>query len=159
MFSQYLMRMSRFGRNVRYFRNNAALRDVKEVSTPTNATAQTAVPKQTKTPDQEQVLGPKMKRVSDFDKRVLVWMKKYPNVEAVPEKVTLDVLQRVQTQARVRVANIMIVFTLIGCVWAVVTGKKEAAAGKNLAQDNMDWHEKINKEYRESLTAVAPKTT
>lgn len=56
MFAEYLLRASRFGRNVRHFRSNVALRDVKEVTKGTKSAAEATV-RQTKTPDTEEVLG------------------------------------------------------------------------------------------------------
>lgn len=34
------------------------------------------------------VLGSRMHRVSDFDKRMLVWVKRYPSIADVPKDVT-----------------------------------------------------------------------
>lgn len=61
---------------------------------------------------------------------------------------------KAQSQARIKVANIMIAGTLLACIGAIYSGKKEAKAGRSLAKDNLDWHKRINQEHRDSQAAA-----
>lgn len=81
--------------------------------------------------------------VSNFDKRVLVWVKKYPTIDAIPKAIPWSTMQRANTIARIRVCNILGVIAIIGFISAIVSGKREAAAGRHVISDRMKWYEEI----------------
>jgi len=87
----------------------------------------------------DQVLGSRMHHVTDFDKRVLVWVKRYPSFADVPSQVTEDCILTARNKARIKACNYMIVITLIGCIGAILLGKREAASGGSLSKQRDDW--------------------
>lgn len=38
----------------------------------------------------------------------------------------------------------MILLTIVGCIWAVYSGKKAAESGESVEKYNLDWHKKYN---------------
>lgn len=44
-----------------------------------------------------------------------------------------------RSRARIKACNYMIVVTLIGCLGAVLLGKKDAARGENLLKQREEW--------------------
>lgn len=38
----------------------------------------------------------------------------------------------------------MIAFTILGCIYAVYSGKKAAESGESVEKLNLDWHKKYN---------------
>ncbi|XP_011629602.1 UPF0389 protein CG9231 [Pogonomyrmex barbatus] len=85
------------------------------------------------------VIGTRMHRVTDFDKRVLVWVKRYPSIADVPMDVTVDCILTARNKARIKVCNYMIIATLIGCIGAVILGKRDASEGRNLVKQREEW--------------------
>ncbi|XP_012276805.1 UPF0389 protein CG9231 [Orussus abietinus] len=95
--------------------------------------------------------GTLMHKCTNFDKRVLSWMNRYPSFAEVPDKVTIECITQARSKFRIRLCNYMIVASVIGCIAAIYTGKFKGARGENLTQYNLDWHEKINREYQSSV--------
>ncbi|XP_078037320.1 UPF0389 protein CG9231 [Augochlora pura] len=92
-------------------------------------------------PEDLHVIGADMHYVSNFDRRVLVWVKKYPSVDRVPRLVPWSTMQRANTTARIRVCYVMMVVSVIGFVYAVVSGKREASSGRHIIGERMKWVE------------------
>lgn len=53
-------------------------------------------------------------------------------------------MERANNRTRIRIANFMIVGTIIGCIVAIVSGKKAAESGDSVQKQNLDWHKKYN---------------
>lgn len=86
-------------------------------------------------------------KTSDFDKKVLVWTKtgNYKNVSEVPEYVGTQVIAKAKNRLRIRVANIMMALTALGCVVMIISGKRAHERGESVEKMGRDWHESINK--------------
>ncbi|KAL2728052.1 UPF0389 protein CG9231 [Vespula maculifrons] len=102
-------------------------------------------------------IGTHMHPVSNFDRRVLVWVKRYPSMADVPAQVTRDCILQARTKARVRTCNIMIIISVIGFLVAAVTGKREVAVGNTLFKKDQEWQENLRKEYKAELAAANKK--
>ncbi|XP_076628825.1 UPF0389 protein CG9231 [Colletes latitarsis] len=74
-----------------------------------------------------------------MDKRILVWVKRYPSIDAIPKQITYDCIQRAHTMARIRVCNYLIIFALVGFMFSIWSGKKDVASGKHIISDRMNW--------------------
>ncbi|XP_036214839.1 UPF0389 protein CG9231 [Bactrocera oleae] len=81
---------------------------------------------------------------NNLEKRFLVWSGKYKAVEEVPSHVSYDVMERSRNRIRIRVANIMIALTVLGCCIMVYSGKQAAKSGDSVVKQNLDWHKKYN---------------
>lgn len=55
----------------------------------------------------------------------------------------VDCLLTARSKARIKTCNYMIVATLIGCICAVILGKKQAAKGETLGKQREDWLKEI----------------
>lgn len=55
-------------------------------------------------------------------------------------------MERSRNRIRIRLANIMIVATVIGCVLMVISGKAAQGRGESLTKRNLEWHKKFNEE-------------
>ncbi|XP_024938317.1 UPF0389 protein CG9231 [Cephus cinctus] len=126
---------------LRKFSGAVVLRDAKPSSVNTTS-AQRESPS---------VFGPQMHKLTNFQKRVLVFARRYPSMADVPDKVTTEVLTQSQSKARIRASNFLLVFTALGCIFMIYSGKKEAEQGVSLTKINQEWHKKINEEYKKSL--------
>ncbi|XP_077267234.1 UPF0389 protein CG9231 isoform X1 [Temnothorax americanus] len=125
----------------RQFARNVQLRVTTRCFTRSNVIRETnkdKIPAQ-KSSETDGVIGSRMHRVSDFDKRMLVWVKRYPSVADVPKDVTEDCILTARNKARIKTCNYMIAFTLIGCLISVILGKRDAAKGENLLKQREDW--------------------
>lgn len=67
----------------------------------------------------------------------------------MPNYVNQDVMEKSRNKIRIRMANVMMLLTAIGCIVMVWSGKKAAERGETVQKMNMDWH----KEYNEQKTA------
>ncbi|KAL3881357.1 hypothetical protein ACJMK2_027806 [Sinanodonta woodiana] len=71
-------------------------------------------------------------RLTDFDKRVLVWSKFYKNVQEVPETISTAKLLKARDWFRIRVSIFMIIGTVLGCMYMAWSGKKMLAEGRTI---------------------------
>lgn len=55
---------------------------------------------------------------------------------------------------RIRIANIMIVATLVGCGYMVYSGKQAAGRGESVQKSNIDWHKEYNAAEAEKAAAA-----
>ncbi|KAK2585335.1 hypothetical protein KPH14_010016 [Odynerus spinipes] len=138
-----LTRRSMLSRMTRQFYNNN-----KKISMSTNT-------KNVNKPVDIHSLGSNMYAVTDFDKRILVWVKRFPSIAEVPKEVTRDCMLQAKTKARVRVCNIMIVCTIIGFILAAISGKRDVAAGRTLYQRRQEWYEGLRREHEAEVAAAA----
>ncbi|XP_011214488.1 UPF0389 protein CG9231 [Bactrocera dorsalis] len=87
---------------------------------------------------------------NNLEKRFLVWSGKYKSIEEVPSFVSYDVMERSRNKVRIRVANIMIALTVLGCCLMVYSGKQAAKSGDSVVKQNLDWHKKYNEESKKA---------
>lgn len=57
-----------------------------------------------------------------------------------------EAVERARSKMRIRVANIMMALTLVGCVFMIYSGKKARDRGESVQQYNLEWHKKYNEE-------------
>lgn len=53
-------------------------------------------------------------------------------------------MERANNRTRIRIANIMIVATIFGCIVAIISGKSAAESGDSVQKQNLDWHKQYN---------------
>ncbi|XP_058975346.1 UPF0389 protein CG9231-like [Musca domestica] len=82
-----------------------------------------------------------------LEKRFLVWTGKFKSVDEVPNFVSRDVMERCRNTIRIRLANIMMALTVIGCGIMVYSGKEAAKRGESVTKQNLDWHKQYNEKY------------
>ncbi|XP_001602262.1 UPF0389 protein CG9231 [Nasonia vitripennis] len=111
-----------------------------------NTASSTASSSSTVPRHSESVVGPKMKIPTDFEKWILVWMKKFPKGQ-VPERITEDLMYQTKSRARVKAANYMILFSALACLAAAISGKRAAKSGDSIQKRNLEWHKKNKEEY------------
>lgn len=51
----------------------------------------------------------------------------------------MDCILTARNKARIKTSNYLIAFTLLGCIGAVILGKRDAARGENLVKQREDW--------------------
>ncbi|KAG5681754.1 hypothetical protein PVAND_011163 [Polypedilum vanderplanki] len=95
-------------------------------------------------------------KVDNFEKKLLVWFGKYKNADEIPGYVSQEVVDRARNRFRIRVANIMMILTLIGCGIMIVSGRNAAERGDSVLKSNQDWHREYNERaQKEALEAQA----
>ncbi|MPC31540.1 UPF0389 protein [Portunus trituberculatus] len=87
-------------------------------------------------------------KVNRFEKLLLVWGGKYKSVADVPNLVSQDTLERARNKARIKINIMMCVVTLLGCFAMVYAGKRARDAGESVVKINLDWHKKVNEDYK-----------
>lgn len=60
-------------------------------------------------------------------------------------------MEKTRNKIRIRMANIMMLLTAVGCIVMVYSGKKAAERGETVQKMNLDWH----KEYNDQQIAEA----
>ncbi|KAK7107376.1 UPF0389 protein GA21628-like [Littorina saxatilis] len=79
-------------------------------------------------------------RTSDFDKKVLVWTKMYPDIGGVPEDVSITKMKKAKDMFRIRVSIMMALGTVVLCVVYIIAGKQAVGRGENISKQNRDRH-------------------
>lgn len=64
-------------------------------------------------------------------------------------------MERARNLMRIRIANIMMVLTLVGCLAMVWSGKKARERGETVEKQNILWHQRFEQE--EAAAAAAAK--
>lgn len=57
-----------------------------------------------------------------------------------------EVMERCRNKVRIRLANIMMALTVVGCGIMVYSGKEAAKRGETVSKMNIDWHKKYNEQ-------------
>ncbi|XP_017127727.1 UPF0389 protein CG9231 [Drosophila elegans] len=92
---------------------------------------------------------------NNLERKMLVWTGKYKTQAEVPNFVSQDVMERCRNKMRIRLANIMIALTAIGCAIMVYSGKQAAKRGESVTKMNLEWHKQF-KDPQEGEGAAAP---
>lgn len=66
-------------------------------------------------------------------------------------------MEKARNRIRIRLANIMMALTAIGCVFMVISGKKAAERGETVQKQNLDWHKEYNEKAIEEARAAQKK--
>ncbi|CAK9795789.1 Protein FAM162B [Anthophora quadrimaculata] len=122
---------------------------VKNESKPVPETSTTTQPG-TKTAKKvvENVIGSPLHTVSNIDKRILVWVKRYPSMEEVPSQVPIETIQRAHTKIRIHICFAMMAFSIIGFYVSVRMGKHDVASGKNILTERAKWYNEVQEKAR-----------
>ena len=88
-------------------------------------------------------------RPSEFQKRILVWTKKYKTKEEIPDFVSAEIIERSRSEARIKIANVLMLLTALASFGAILAGKAAAKRGESVHQMNLDWHKKYQEEHKE----------
>ncbi|XP_014231101.1 UPF0389 protein CG9231 [Trichogramma pretiosum] len=135
----------------RLFQSSARCLEAKAPETAAKATEQAATHRQNPS-----VVGHRMYALSDFDKWVLVWMKKFPKGK-VPDKVPEHVIYQTRSRARIKAANYLTGICIIGCFFAVYTGRKAAKSGDSIQKRREEWHKQLKEEHEAEMAAKKAK--
>lgn len=102
-------------------------------------------------------IGSRTHAPNNFEKRLLVFTKKYKSVDEVPGLINQDVMERCRNQVRIKIANYMMLATAIGCIIMIMSGKRAQERGETVQKMNLDWHKEYNeKAKQEAAAASAP---
>ncbi|EDV97991.1 UPF0389 protein CG9231 [Drosophila grimshawi] len=77
---------------------------------------------------------------NNLEKRFLVWSGKYKSTADVPGFVSQEEMERCRNKMRIRLANVMIGLTIVGCGIMVYSGKQAAKRGESVTKQNLEWH-------------------
>lgn len=55
-------------------------------------------------------------------------------------------MDKAKNRIRIRLANIMMTVTALGCVIMIFSGKKAHQRGESVAKMNTEWHQEYNKQ-------------
>ncbi|KAF7271488.1 UPF0389 protein CG9231 [Rhynchophorus ferrugineus] len=97
-------------------------------------------------------------KVNNWERRFLVWTGKYKTLDEVPSFVSQSVMERTRNRMRIRIANYMMLATVVGCLTMVYLGKQDAKEGKSIIKQNLEWHRKIKEEEIEKQLAAKETT-
>ena len=64
-------------------------------------------------------------------------------------------IQHAHTKARIRICFFMMFLAIIICISAVMIGKKDVAAGKNIATERMKWYMEVKEKGRKEAAENA----
>ncbi|CAK9829888.1 Protein FAM162B [Anthophora retusa] len=96
----------------------------------------------------ENVIGSPLHIVSNIDKRILVWVKRYPSMEEVPPKVPIETMLRAHSKIRIHICYGIMAFAIIGFYVSVKIGKRDVASGKNILTERAKWYNEVKEKAR-----------
>ncbi|XP_065084568.1 UPF0389 protein CG9231 [Ochlerotatus camptorhynchus] len=92
---------------------------------------------------------------NNFEKRLLVFTKKYKSVDDIPAYINQDVMERCRNQVRIKMANYMMLATVIGCIIMVISGKRAQERGDSVQKMNLDWHKEYNEKAKQEIAEAS----
>ncbi|XP_045765504.1 UPF0389 protein CG9231 [Maniola jurtina] len=90
---------------------------------------------------------------SELQKFILVWTKKFKSKADIPQFVSPELIERSKSEARIKLANILMILTGLASLGAVLSGKAAAKRGESVHQMNLDWHKKYEDDYKKKQEA------
>ncbi|RVE54050.1 hypothetical protein evm_001173 [Chilo suppressalis] len=96
---------------------------------------------------------------SELQKYILVWTKKFKSRDEIPKYVSADLIDRARSEARIKLANILMLLTALASFGAIMAGKAAAKRGESVHQMNLDWHKKYQEDYKKKEEAAAAAST
>ncbi|NXM88126.1 F162B protein, partial [Oenanthe oenanthe] len=93
------------------------------------------------------------RRPTNFDKKVLVWSRRFKKEEDVPRHISSDVLNTARNIVRIKVCYIMIALSVLGCVTMVISGKEAVKKDQTLLRVNAEKKAKWRAEVRKGQEA------
>lgn len=100
-------------------------------------------------------VGSRTHKPNNLEKRLLVFTKKYKSVDDIPAYINQDVMERCRNQVRIKMANYMMLATVIGCIIMVISGKQAQERGDTVQKMNLDWHKEYNEKARKEMTETS----
>ncbi|EDS41561.1 growth and transformation-dependent protein [Culex quinquefasciatus] len=100
-------------------------------------------------------IGARTHAPNNFEKRLLVFTKKYKSTDDIPPLINQDVMERCRNQVRIKIANYMMLATAIGCVIMIMSGKRAQERGETVQKMNLDWHKEYNEKAKQEDAAAA----
>ncbi|XP_049755742.1 protein FAM162B isoform X2 [Elephas maximus indicus] len=89
--------------------------------------------------------APAEHRLSQFDKKILLWTGRFKSMEEIPLRVPPEMIDAARNKARVKACYIMIGLTIIACFAVIASAKRAAERHESLTSWNLakkaKWHE------------------
>lgn len=63
-------------------------------------------------------------------------------------------MERCRNKMRIKLANLMIGLTIIGCAIMVYSGKQAAKRGESVTKQNLEWHNQFNQSVNPPATGA-----
>lgn len=60
-----------------------------------------------------------------------------------------DLIERARSEARIKIANVLMLLTALASFGAILSGKAAAKRGESVHQMNLDWHKQYQEEQRQ----------
>ncbi|KAA0704745.1 Protein FAM162B [Triplophysa tibetana] len=93
-------------------------------------------------------------RPSEWDKKMLLWSKRFKTKEQIPEFVSFEMIDAARNRVRVKACYVMMGMTILACLATVISGKQAAGRNENLTSQNMEkkarWREEAQREKEEA---------
>ncbi|XP_069045972.1 protein FAM162B isoform X2 [Lepisosteus oculatus] len=102
-------------------------------------------------------------KLSDFDKKILLWAGRFKTKEQIPEIVSFEMIDGARNKVRVKACYAMIVLTVVGCLGMVILGKQAVGRHESLTSLNMEkkarWRQEAQRETEAAAVVVAGEKT
>lgn len=95
-------------------------------------------PEEEKTRDEGQSFKIPGHRPTNFEKKILVWGGRFKKDSDIPEFVSYEMVDSAKSKVRVKFSVVMMLMTIMGCIFMVISGKKAAKQQESLAKMNLD---------------------
>ncbi|KAM8952619.1 protein FAM162A-like [Pelodytes ibericus] len=95
------------------------------------------------------------RKLTSFDKKVLVWAGRFKKEADVPAYISCEVLSSARNNVRIKTCTAMIVGTVLGCIAMVISGKKAVREERTLLKRNMErkakWRDEVAQHQQMSI--------
>ncbi|XP_054257316.1 UPF0389 protein CG9231 [Macrosteles quadrilineatus] len=92
-------------------------------------------------------------KVSDWNKRLLVFSGRYKSMKDVPDHLPFGTVDKERNRVRIKVANYMMIATVFGCLFTAWSGRKAAESGDSVEKRQLDWHKEYNEKAKKEEAA------
>lgn len=64
----------------------------------------------------------------------------------------MDTMERARNRMRIKISNVLMALTIVGCVLMVISGRQAAERGESVQKANLEWHRKYNEDNKTKET-------
>ncbi|CAN2387736.1 Family with sequence similarity 162 member A [Pristimantis euphronides] len=107
---------------------------------------QCSKPEAEKTKSDDQPFRVPGHRPTNLEKKLLLWTGRFKKESDIPEFVSFEMVDAAKNKMRIRVATMMMLMTIVGCIVMVISGKKAARQQETLVKLNLEKKARLREE-------------
>ncbi|KAK2169322.1 hypothetical protein LSH36_11g10000 [Paralvinella palmiformis] len=104
-------------------------------------------------------IADKFHHPSPFEKKLMVWMKVYPSMQAIPKTVSQQSILRAKDMMRVYITYAIVVFSAIVAIIILIMSRRARDQGDSVTKRKLEWKKALEEQGKKERDAEINKST